>query len=473
MFARAWHSGTITTWASNLSRSLGILLILPLVLKQFSAAEFSVWALCSVFLNLQVLADMGFGHTFVRSISAAVSGASSAQGFLRNAHTEDGGQTNWAMVGRIVGVMQRIYQRLGLMYLAVIAVVGSLFMSRPIKLTESPAQAWIAWGIVVVAGYVSLRTSYLGLLLQGLNQVALFRRWESITALAGVLAGYLVLLGGGGLLALIAVSQAWVLIGVIRNRHLCRLVTIRHLGRIPGASADPEIFATLWPAAWRTGVGAIMSLGLVQASGIMQAQLMSASATASYLLCLRLLQLVSSFSQAPFYSNLPLLAQLRTKGRYEELLLVAGRGMTFSLWTYVLGFALAGTLSVPLLRQLGSSVDFPSAWLWCTLGTMFMIERYGAMHLNLYSTTNHIINHVVNGVTGLLCLAVALGLAPWLGMAAMPAGLLFGYLAFYSWYPAMHTYREFRMPFFRFERRTSLGPLLCFAVACGLILYLG
>ena len=39
-------------------------------------------------------------------------------------------------------------------------------------------------------------------------------------------------------------------------------------------------------------------------------------------------------------------------------------------------------------------------------------------------------------------------------------GLLVGYLAFYAWYPTWHSYGEFRMNFFKFEKRASLGPTM-------------
>ena len=175
--------------------------------------------------------------------------------------------------------------------------------------------------------------------------------------------------------------------------------------------------------------------------------------------------MISSFSCAPFYSKLPLLPRLRAEGNIKGLLEVAGNGMRKSLWTYSLGFAAAGLLGPVILARLRSNVEFPQASFWVILGAMFFVERYAAMHLNLYSTTNHIITHIANGVTGLLSIGFALVLRPWLGLLALPTGLLLGYLTFYSWYPVRLAYREFKMPFLAFEARSSLGPFLCFLLA--------
>ena len=224
------------------------------------------------------------------------------------------------------------------------------------------------------------------------------------------------------------------------------------------------MFQALWAPTWRSGIGVLMSFGLVQFTGLINAQFATAGQSASYLMGLRLIQLISSFSQAPFYSKLALLPRLRGEGRHSEMMQVAERGMRLSLWVYVLGVMVCGLVGRAAFELIRSNVAFPSQLLWLLIGVTFLVERYGAMHLNLYSTTNRIIAHIANGATGLLCLAAMLLLWQWWGLIGLPLGLLFGYLAFYGWYPAMHSYREFGMPFLRFEFRTTVGPAACLAI---------
>jgi hypothetical protein len=94
------------------------------------------------------------------------------------------------------------------------------------------------------------------------------------------------------------------------------------------------------------------------------------------------------------------------------------------------------------------------------MGLSMFAERYGAMHINLYSITNHIINHIANGVAGIIYLVVALGLFKQIGVYAFPIGTLSGYLGFYCWYAAIHSYRAFGLKFWNFEKNTSFFPLL-------------
>jgi hypothetical protein len=139
---------------------------------------------------------------------------------------------------------------------------------------------------------------------------------------------------------------------------------------------------------------------------------------------------------------------------------VAKRGMLLAYWTYVAGFIGLGVFVTPLLRLIGSNAEFVSPLLWGIMGLSMFAERYGAMHIQLYSTTNHIIWHIANGVSGVIYLVFVLALFKQIGVYAFPVGTLAGYLGFYSWYSARHSYRAFGLKFWDFERSAMFIPLL-------------
>ena len=74
MIARLWHSPTFTTWGSTATRSLSVILVLPLLLRLLTPAEIAVWYLLSTIMGLQSLADLGFAPTFTRLIAYAMGG---------------------------------------------------------------------------------------------------------------------------------------------------------------------------------------------------------------------------------------------------------------------------------------------------------------------------------------------------------------------------------------------------------------
>jgi len=470
MFKRVWNSPTLNTWASFFGRTLGAVLVLPLVLKNFPVEDFNVWSLFSTLLGLQLLVDMGFCVTFVRAIAFGLAGAESAESFQKNSAVRGSGGPNWQLIKTVVSVMRYIYQRTALLYLILLSTLGTWALFRPIQLCSNPQQAWAAWTIVIGAGYLTLRANYLAVLLQGLNEIAIVRRWEAITSIGSVLTSFLVLLLGGNLLVLVAATHVWTLVAIFRNHQLCLKAANGKFAPLPISKSNPQMIKHLWPPTWRSGVGVLMSFGLIQSSAIITAQYATAANSASYMLCLRIMQLISSFSQAPFYSKMPLLPRLKAEGKIQELLKVASNGMRKSLWTYALGFAGASILGSFILSKIRSNVPFPEPVFWVILGTMFFIERYAAMHLNLYSTTNHIITHIANGITGMIAIISTLLLLPVLGLLALPTGLLIGYAGFYSWFPVVFSYREYKMPFWEFESKNSIAPLVLFAMSCAFLL---
>jgi hypothetical protein len=122
-----------------------------------------------------------------------------------------------------------------------------------------------------------------------------------------------------------------------------------------------------------------------------------------------------------------------------------------------------GVIGPLVLNFIGSNIDFPRSFLWYLIGVAYFFERYGAMHLNLFSTSNQIINHIANGVAGAIYIVFAVAGYRLLGIYAFPLALIAGNLGFYCWFAARHSYKEFGISFVSFER-TVMFPYLCLLV---------
>lgn len=454
---RCANSATLMSWASVSTRALTFVLVLPLLLVRLTAAEVAVWYLLSSVISLQMLADMGFAPTFARVLAFASAGRRD----LRNLGTPvaNTGGPDWEMVGRIYRTMGIVYRRLTGISMLIIAVVGTAALDRPLAALDEPARGWTAWCVVLAASAITMQGNRFGAFLQGMNRIALYRRWEAIIALASIVSSAVVLLSGGRLLALVIASQGWAVCKVWVDRRLCRLVEGGSARETPSRGIDREVLDAVWPSAWRSGLGVLMTRGTTHASGLILAQVATAPVTAGYLLALRLVSTVADLSQAPFYSKLPLLAQLRSEGRVVDQISVAQLGMRRAYWTYVAGFIGLGVVVPTALHLIPSTVPWVSPQLWVLLGLAFLVERYGAMHIQLYSTTNHIVWHIANGVTGVLYIGLALLLLPHLGVYAFPTAMLAAFAGFYAWYSAGHVYRAFHIRAVPFERHALLVPL--------------
>jgi hypothetical protein len=467
---RLWHSPTFMTWGSLAVRLSGVLLLLPIVLRTFSAPDVAVWQLFATLFTLTLLFDFGLSPTFSRLLAYARGGASVADmANMRKpsqfANTAKAADTDSATTARVFSTLMWLYPRIGSAIVVLLALLGTWALQRPISQTLASQTAWAAWGLVLVSTFFGFLGNAYSAALQGMNSIAPLRRWELATGLAQIATTLLALAIGGGLLAVVAVYQFWVVVNCFRNRQL--LKTLHHHLFAAPATQDAQVMAVMWPATWRSGVGVLMSQGIIQSSGVIYSQLAPAAEVASYLLALRVITTISQFSQAPFYSKLPQLAELQAQHNTQAQLQAAARGMRLAHWVFVVGALAAAALVVPLLGLIGSRTQFVGQGVWAVMTLAFFFERYGAMHLQLYSLTNHIVWHIANGITGCIMIVLAATLYRHLGAMAFPLGMLIAYAGFYAIYSARKSVAALHIPFFKFEIPTSLAPACLLGLGLG------
>lgn len=460
LIKRLSNSATLTTFASYATRTVSVLIVLPLILSRFSIEEIAAWYLFATFISMQLLIDLGFSPTFTRVIAYALGGAEDLSDKRSISKTKMTGSPNWVLIEKIWNTMRVVFLRLTFVAFFLSLIIGTWFLVKPLSALQDSFSGWLSWAVIVVVTSFSLWNGSYVSFLQGMNKVALQKRSEAIISLLSILTSFIVLRSGGKLLALVLANQMWVMINIAWNRYLCRSIEPKLFTAWKKFKTHPKVLSVVWPSAWRSGLGIVMSQGVVQATGIIYAQFGSAASVASYLLALRFIQMVSLFSQSPFYSKLPLMAKLRAEGRIEEQVTVAQRGMRLAYWVYAIGFIGIGLLIHPALQYIGSKAEFVSSDLWVLIGITFFIERYGAMHIQLYSTTNRIVWHIANGISGIMNIIFIFLTYSSLGVYSFPLGILVSYMGFYCWYAAMHSYREFNINIVQFESKTILPPLL-------------
>lgn len=440
-----WESPTLMTWGSFLTRSLSAVLILPMVLRNFPKEEITLWFMFAQIISLQLLVDMGFTPTFSRLI----------------AHAK--GQLNGGLVAQIKAIMDRIYFRMTLISFALLLSVGTYFVYEPINHLGSRALAgWIAWAMVVFTSLFYLRGNQYSAYLQGINQIATLRRWEVLIALGGILSSFFVLLLDGGVLGMVIASQVWVLLGILLNRWLVRkneyVITENTVQHTPISSE--QLFDNVWQTAWRSGLGVLISFGTLRFASLYIGKVETSEQAAMFLFGLRIIEMINEFAQAPVYSKLPRLASLYAERNMGVMMGVAKQGMARSHFIFVGAFILASLFGDFALQLIDSKTKFPESGLWIWLGFAYFFQRFGAMHLHLFSTTNQIIWHKVNAIAGAIFVVSFFTIYQENPIYSYPIALLISSLCFYAWYCAYRTYKEFDLHFWEFEKKVSLLPLL-------------
>jgi O-antigen/teichoic acid export membrane protein len=454
------------TWSSFATRSLSFVFVLPLLLRNFGSSELAVWYIFATLASLQILAEIGFGATFVRFVAYSHS-HTEHETVSTQVHITDAGSKNLPLA-EVIGTMNKLYWGLTILLAVSLAIGGTLALQKPLKDISNRAAGWTAWAIVFGSTLVAFRGNFYSTWLQGTNQIATLRRWETLISIASIASSIVVLKTGNGLLPLVAANQFWACVGVVTTGFLAHSAYHGQLRTLCRGPFSRPVFHVVWPSAWRSALGVFMSQGVTQISGLVYAQVGASRDVAMYLLAVRLQQTLASMANAPFYSKIPTLARLWSAGDKGAIVQIARKAMSMTLWAFILPIAFLGLFGPLIFKLLESKTPFPSNMIWGLMAAAGLVERYGAMHLQLFSLSNTIVWHIANGVTGIIFVVTAAFLFPILHAPAIPLAMLCANLGFYAWYCSRLSHQLFDLDFRGFDLATVTGPaffLLCYIVA--------
>ena len=451
---RLWNSPTFTTSGSIATRLLGLSVLLPIALHKLSVEEANLWFLFSAVVGLLSLVDFGFSNTFTRFVAYSRRDSSPTEDvFVDNQRLRDAVESP----GQIIGAMRWVYLRLGVASLVIMAILGTAAVAGPIAQIADGTAPWVSWCIVALSSSFVIFSGMYSAYLTGKEMIPEFRRWEILVGAVSTLVAILALLLGGGLLELVIVTQAGLVASALINRGLAIASSEKEhwTSRNP---VDKGVLHVVWPVTWRSGVGIIMSAGIIQGTGIAYAQIAPAHESAPYLFALRLIQTARIFANVPFYTRLPTLAKEYASGATDRVIAIARTGMARTSWTFVAFIIAVGFLAPTVLDLIDSNTQFVSLAVWMLLGLSVFIERVGAMHLQLSSVTNEIVWHIANGVAGLVMLIVIPIAYLQYGLIGFPLGIMAGYLLVYAPYSMYKSYRAFDLSVLSIDVPANLLP---------------
>ena len=444
-------SSTLMTWFSFSSKILNILLVLPLVLRNFTENELSVYFLFITIIATSNLIDFGFKSTFVRVFSFANAGLDSID-IIKNKSKGTNYSVNWNLTERIFSSMKKIYLVISILLILILSTLGTFLVAKSINLNLNPNSLWIAWIVIVISTAIGFYGKIYICYLEGFNHIALIRKVEGYFSFITVFSKLVVLYYWPNILALIFVEKTWIVINLYRNIYLSKNINENKISTFKSWGADIIFRKKLFSLAWKNGISSFLSIGLTNFTGIIYAQIGNTSSVNSYLLALRVLNLLRDFSKGPFYSKIPLLTKLRAAAKISELALVSKRNMTLSNAIFLIGSLFIGIFSNNLLNLISSNVNFIDYNLWVLLSIAYFIQRYGGMHMQLYLTTNHIISYILDSVSGIIFIVLTLICFGSLGLYSIPISMIISYLCFSTWVSARFSLKSIKQTFWEFDR---------------------
>lgn len=445
----AFESPTFTTWAAHSAKATQHVVALALAYVYLPVEYITIWLIFQTLISLQVLADIGLTPTFTRALSISLSGQDNTDRENQPSMIFFGIRSSINFTRDISFVMRNIYLRLSLWSFLGFSVLGTLVLYKPISALDESYITWIAWAILltslIITFYGNCYVSYL----QASEKIPTLQKWRIICSIGAATSIAAALIIGAGLLGAVISQQFWSLVQFFFNRKN----SLRN-GYSPSIkisnNSSLKIRQYIWPATIRSGIGILLGYCVVQISGLIYTQVSTPAESAKYLLILRLLSYLSQYSQAPFYTKLPKLSKLYATNNLLLLRKLAFRGIIFSVSIYLLG---ATSISTGIylysdLFNIGTELPDIDIWLAFTVGGL--VERYGSMHIQLYSLSNHIIWHIANGISGIIFILLSILLVPSLSLKGFALAYLLSNTT-YALYATKHSYRLLKTGVFQFD----------------------
>lgn len=447
----------IATWAAFIIRAFPLVLLPFLIAVRADVAFLAIWLVLITLQGLQLLFESSLSAPFMRSFSYAMGGADRLRIDV-GPPMQAGRSTNHVLLARTWNTGAAVYAGMALLTALMTLIVGAWSAGDIVRYLGPRHQVWPALAVFAVGAglraYGGLHLSYL----YGVERITLVRWWEAAFWLVALISACTAIWTGAGLLGVALAYQVPLAANILWNMWLCRRDQAARSGFVRCWRPDRDIIVQLWPSVWRTGVGTFLYLGTTQGAGLYYATIGEPAQVAAFLFAMSLIRPLGQFAQVPFFTKVPVLARLQVSGERGTQQAIAERSMRQSYLLHtamVLGVALV----LPLLAQMHEGGLQVPLQLWLLIGLAGYLERMGAMHLQLYSSTNHILVHWANGLTALVFLGLAVGLFGWLGVAAFPAAQALALLMIYLPIGMINSYRTYALPIPGFELKTSVLPL--------------
>ncbi len=430
-----WDSPTLTTWGNFFVSSIKNIILLPILLQQFTTEQLAIWMLFATIIIISNIIELGFFGTFSRLISYAFGGAKTLENYTSATKREFGKGPNLPLLQKIYGTMGYFFILPGILTLLILGTFGTLSVAKVIAYNPNQSHLWIAWTIIVITASLTNMGRKYGAVLHGMNYISMVNRWNTIFAIGNIIASILVIYIWRSILGLVIVNQSIAMASIIRDLWLMRRA-FKFDGIKPEKSfhLDKGVAKIAWSPAWRSTITVLFSTGVTEVTGIIYAQIASPANLAAYLFALRIISILSNVSRAPFYSKLPRFAKLRAQGNYAVLGELARKAITFSLVIFAFGVVAISILANPLLAALKSNLEFIPITLWSIMGIAWFLERHHAMHAQLYATTNHIPFYIPTGITGAINIGLILILVRYLDYWAFPVALGLSNMLINNWW---------------------------------------
>ncbi|NQZ32150.1 MAG: hypothetical protein HRU06_12820 [Oceanospirillaceae bacterium] len=395
MVATLFRSPVLASWFAAGVTLFNSIIAIPIVISILSVEEINVWFLFFSVVALAQGVQFGFNGTFVRFIAYSNSGVRISEFAsikdLKKISTES--FLNIGEFSTIIGLTKYVYGVLSIIFFILILLLGNVGLSSPIGLLENPSEGWVAWFIVVFVATMVIYLGHYRIFLEGTNHVVTVQRVLAIVNLVGLGAILSVLILKPTLVAIVLVYQVVALISALVIAFIAKRKMSSTTGLVSSVAFDQNLFSIIWESVWKSGITVLIASSVKHASAILVAQWFPVGESASYQFTKRLFDVIENFVQITFQAKLPLLASLRGKGDFMNLLPALAEIQRISFSVFLIGYLTLLLIGDPILSLIGSNVEVGGYTLLVLFSFSTFFSRWSGIMLAISNQSNNVIEH--------------------------------------------------------------------------------
>ncbi len=468
---RLWHSPTFTSWSNRAAQSVRLIVLLPLILKDFDDTQVACWFLFSSILFFGQVISQQTALTMARMTAMANGGLSDLSPHTGKAR-DTTGQPNWPLIERLYGTLQSLNAILAVTGLLLAIAMGYYSLEPMLSDYSGASDIWCAFAILMGGYFINELFRKFEVTLKGLNQVALTNRWNALFSVLSSCSGALVLLAGGSIVELAIAMQAFILLSILRQWGLLMFLVQPRFRAFKVWAWHQEIVKWAWTPLWRGTVQALANRGGARVGAVVLARHCEPVTLASILLAIRILDALEDVSTTPIASHSPRFGRLLGEGKIDKFRKGMDRAFRLSCSVHVTGVVMVGFLGGIGLRLLGSDTKFIPMTLFFSLAiaqTLFSVVRKSLMISMVGNNVVVVERYLAAALASILLAFWLIPLDPFWGLLAssyLPA------IVIVNIKPLQIGCQTLQEPISLFVRRTILAPLSVLLLASGLALVL-
>jgi hypothetical protein len=376
-----WNSPTFTTWANVFVQTANVVIIIPLVWKQWGTLDLGVFMAITAISRFGYLFSDRLAIAFSMLVSCVDAGyhdlspRESIQPQSDEAAARVEQSRDEVLFGRVFSTLGSLLLILSLVIGLTVSTIGYVSIQRLAVAPEQlSTESLLAFFISMATVGLRINLFRYDIVLQGLNKIAVLARWNAIFNLVSSLLCLGVAAFGFSILMWAIVFNGMIIASCLRNVLLARLVTEGQVSRLPLFGWDKEVIDAVWGPTWKGLIGHVSFVATEQAATLAAPFFLASREAISLSVYLRFLTTIGPIAQVPFTSQIPTMTRLIAANDILRLQQLVIKRVLISCSLLVLGGWTVG-IGLPWILKILNKPDFiPISVAWWGLFVLLILQ---------------------------------------------------------------------------------------------------